>query len=154
MRWSISCKNAKVWKNFHGYALFQTLIFQTLPQNSKFGSLFFVTPAWGLKIGMPHPCWTKTYGGDRFSRSRPISAQGHTLETSWSEIPTQKLPVWSWTGPENFIKILVPSKVIQLFNLDRQTDKWMPSHPYTNGWIFAPFLIPFTIFERYHFKTL
>ena len=76
---------------------------------------------------MSHPSRTKTQGGDRFSRNRPFSAQGRNLWAGWSDSPAQKLLARSWTGPENFIKIL--SFHQKLFNFlirtDRQLDKYI-----------------------------
>ncbi len=103
---------------------------------------------------MSHTCRTKTQGKDRFSRNRPFSAQGRNLWASWSDSPTLKINCeeldWSWKFHQNNF---IPSKVIQLFNLDRQTDSHTDTqtdrhtnpHPYTGGRNFlCRFLIPFT----------
>ena len=75
---------------------------------------------------MSHPSRTKTQGGDRFSRNRPFSAQGRNLWAGWSDSPAQKLLARSWTGPENFIKIL--SFHQKLFNFLIRTDRHTDRH--------------------------
>jgi hypothetical protein len=51
--------------------------------------------------------------------------QANTLEASWTETPTQKLLVQSWTGAEKFIKILsFHQKLFNFFSTtDRQKDR-------------------------------
>jgi hypothetical protein len=44
--------------------------------------------------------------GIDFEETGCFGAQGRTLVASWSASPAQKLLVRSWTGPENFSKIL------------------------------------------------
>ncbi len=111
---------------------------------------------------MLHLSRMKTQGGDRFSRNRPFLAQGRNLWADWSEFPAQKLLARSWTGPENFIKIL--SFHQKLFNFlirtdrhtdtqtdrhtDTQTDRHMNPHPYTGG---RNFFMP--VFDTFHFTT-
>ena len=98
---------------------------------------------------MSHACRTKTQGGDRFSRNRPFSAQGRNLWAGWSDSPAQKLLARSWTGPENFIKIL--SFHQKLFNFlirtdtqtDRHTDTRTPIHIRAGEIFLCLFLIPF-----------
>ncbi len=102
---------------------------------------------------MSHPSRTKTQGGDRLSRNRQFSALCHNLWAGWSDFSTQKLLVRSWTGPENFIKIL--SFHQKLFNFliwtdtrtHRQTgtqrDTWTPIHICRRNFL-CLFLIPFT----------
>ncbi len=73
------------------------------------------------------PVGQKLRGEDRFSRNRPFLSQGHTLEAGWSDTPAQKLLVWSWRGPEKFIKILTFNQ--KLFNFLIQTNRQTDAHP-------------------------
>jgi len=69
---------------------------------------------------MSHLCRTKTQEGYGLSRNWLFSAQSCTLEAGWSNTPTQKLLVRSWTGPKKF-KILSFHQM--LFNFIWRTDR-------------------------------
>ncbi len=69
---------------------------------------------------MSHPCVKKTQGGTDFSRNRLFVAKGCTLEAGWSDNPTFKELNWSWKFHQD---PFIQSKVIQLFNPDRETNR-------------------------------
>jgi hypothetical protein len=138
-------------------------MFWALPQNSKYRYLDFLPWLQGFQNGMSHNCRTKTQGGDRFSRKRLFLAQGRNPvgRLIWFSSPKITCEELDWSRKFH-TDPFIPSKVIQLFNLDRQThrltdtptdrqtDTWTP-HPYTGRQDFlCLFLIPFTSLRLLH----
>jgi len=134
------CKNVQL-KKMAATHPFRPQYFGHYPKIQNSALYFFKPWSWGFLKGMSHPCSTKTQGGDRFSRNRLFSAQGHNPWGRLGVTPAQKILVRSWTGPENFIKILsFHQNLFNFFLKDR--------HPYTGGQIF---FMP--VFDTFHFNT-